>query len=94
MDKNIFRELRNKLIDDRIALTKKYIEAVSDELKKYKLNNLVKRKDDGKIGYLKIQNDRVQFFPIKKDGTMSLIKNGYILNVLKEFEPYNEESEV
>ena len=93
MDKNIFRELRNKLIDERIALTKKYIEDVSAELKKYKLNNLVKRKEDGKIGFLKIQNERVQFFPIKKDGTMSLIKDGYIINVLEEFEPYNEGGE-
>lgn len=59
-------------------------------LKIYKLNNLVKRKEDGKIGFLKIQNERVQFFPIKKDGTMSLIKDGYILNALEEFEPYNK----
>ena len=90
MDKNIFRQLRDNLIDERMALMKKYIQLVNDELKKYKLNNLVKRKEDGKIGYLKVQNDRVEFFPILKNGKMSLIKSGYILNVLEEFEPYIE----
>lgn len=50
-----------------------------------------RRKEDGKIGYLGLNRDnRIVFYPTKKDGTTSLQSGGWFMEdmVNELFEPY------
>lgn len=84
------KELRSKYTDDCIKLRKDYHTAVNDQLIKTHLNGLVKRKEDGKIGWLCCKEVRVEFYPRTKNGTPSSRSDGWVSDAENEFEPYTE----
>lgn len=87
------RELRKDYAEAKIELENEYKNNVKKRLHELGLDKLVRRKDDGKIGVLELDGNRVEFYPLKKNGTKRIYSEGYICEVETEFEPYNEESE-
>lgn len=86
--------LRKMHEEERKALTAKYYKAVKERLIECHLDGLVRRKKDGKIGWLWVEIDvgriTVKFHPMKKDGTPSINASGWSFDVEHDFEPYEE----
>ena len=86
-------EICQKYSDAQKKATKEYIDSKWKFLEKHNLNNKVRRIKDKKIGYLRLgSGNRINFYPLKKDGTKSLNCNGYFweTDVLEHFEPYED----
>lgn len=81
------KELKNKYLDDSIALRKQYQADCNARLAEIHLNGLVKRKEDGQVGILRIGEYRFEFFPLTKKGTPRTYQDGYVSNPETEFEP-------
>ena len=68
---------------------------VKKSLAESHLENLVIRKEDGRVGWLRvtptIYGFAIEFYPRTKSGKMSKLASGYVGNsVEKYFEPYKE----
>ena len=89
-------ELRKMHEEERKVLITKHYEAVKARLRELHLDGLVRRKKDGKIGWLWVGINAVRgkididFHPMKKDGTPSVNASGWSFDIEGEFEPYKE----
>ena len=87
-------ELKRAHDKERKNLTEKYYEAVKARLRELHLDGLVRRKKDGKIGWLWVGIDvcriTINFHPMKKDGTPSVNASGWSFDIEGDFEPYKE----
>jgi len=88
---NEIEELRKKYEKAVRDAKQAYIDDVYKLLEEHGLMYKVVRKEDGKKGWLKVDYSlRVNFYPAKKDGTMSRNSSGWTSqsHLLEEFEPY------
>lgn len=70
-------------------------EGMLNILKNYDLDGLVRRKRDGRVGRLGINDYNLgryyySFYPITKSGEPSKLANGYVGDIGLEFEPYHD----
>lgn len=85
-------EIRKKYGEDEKALRESYTEAINERLKEIHLDGLVRRKSDGRLGWLEVDfYGALCFYPQTKTGERSIIQNGSVGNVEENFEPYVDE---
>lgn len=78
--------------------TAQTVNDLKEELKESRLDGLVRRKSDGRLGWLQVRTyapymPELAFYPRTKAGEMSLKADGYIVksvDVREEFEPAEE----
>ena len=83
------RKLQREISFKVTEVKKEGEQAVKEKLKELKLDGLVKRKSDGKIGKLEVlEYYELRFYPLKKNLLPSEKASGYVWEVEEEFEPY------
>ena len=90
-----FYEIEKKYMQERRDLVARCEADIKSRLTELHLDGLVRRKKDGKIGWLWVERKegcrvKVNFHPRKKDGTPSVNSSGWAFDVEGEFEPYEE----
>ena len=83
-------EIRDKYLDEKRKLTEDYKKKANARLKEIGLGGLVRRKRDGKIGWIKVRDYYFVFFPRTKKGEMSLKADEYIFDPEANCEPVDE----
>lgn len=83
-------EIREKFLAEKRELEKKYKNDVNARLIEVGLGGLVRRKRDGKIGWIKVVDYHFEFYPRTKKGEISLVCNGWVGDPEANFEPVQE----
>ena len=83
-------EIRDKYLDEKRELTKKYMNEANARLKEVGLVGLVRRKRDGKIGWIKVGEYYFEFYPRTKKGELSLVRHELVCDPEVVFEPVEE----
>ena len=83
-------EIREKYLDEKRELAENYKKKANARLKEVGLGGLVRRKSDGRIGWLRVSEFYIDFYPRTKKGEMSLVCNGYTGDPEANFEPVDE----
>ena len=88
-------EIEKKYMEERRDLVARYEADIKSRLTELNFDGLVRRKKDGKIGWLWVEREagyrvKINFHPRKKDGTPSVNSSGWAFDVEREFEPYKE----
>ena len=83
-------EIREKYLKEKRELEKKYKNDVNARLIEVGLGGLVRRKRDGKIGWIKVREYYFEFYPRTKKGEISMVSNGSVGDPEANFEPVQE----
>lgn len=84
-------EIRVQYNDEMRAVKGKYRQSVNDWLKENNYDGLVRRKRDGKIGWVALDYENsLNFYSRTKKGVRSINSSGYVFNIEREFEPITE----
>ena len=88
-------EIEKKYMEERRDLVARHEADIKSRLTELNLDGLVRRKKDGKIGWLWVESEvgcrvKVTFHPRKKDGIPSVNSSGWAFDVEDEFETYKE----
>lgn len=84
-------EIKVKYNDELRAVKEKYRQSVNDWLKENNWGGLVRRKRDGKVGWVDLDYDNfLNFYARTKKGTRSINSSGYVFDLEKEFELITE----
>lgn len=83
-------DIRKEYNDDLKRIRNNYEASVKNWLISKNLGGLVRRKSDGKLGWLCLGLYFIDFYPKTKSGAKSKISSGYPWNIEKEFEPVKE----
>lgn len=85
-------EIRKQYGKDKNAFLEAYTNKIKERLKEIHLDGLVRRKEDGRIGWLETDYyGALCFYPRTKEGKKSINQNGTTFYVETSFEPYVEE---
>ena len=85
------KEIKAQYNDELRATREKYRQSVNDWLKENNYAGLVRRKHDGKIGWIDLDYDNdLNFYARTKNGIRSLKSSGYVVDVEDDFEPVTE----
>ena len=91
-----FDEALERYYEKREVISEEFREDVKTWLKELGLDSKVRRKKDGKIGYLDVDYYKsLNFYPLKKDGTPSIKCSGWVnpKNPEEQFERYEDEGD-
>lgn len=91
-----FNEALQKYYEKRGVISNEFRSDVHDWLQSLGLDGKVRRKEDGKIGWLDVDYYKsLNFYPVRKDGTMSIKCSGWVnpANPEEQFERYEDESD-
>lgn len=93
-------EIDSKYRRDRLALHEKHVKDLEARLAEVHLDGKVRRKRDGKIGWLRVRelyidglSVEIAFFPVTKTGEMSKHASGGVDYAEELFEPVEAENE-
>lgn len=86
-------EIKIKYINDKRNITVSCQTALRERLKETNLDGIVRRKKDGKLGYLDIYGVDVAFYPITKKGIRSQNSSGWSIDIENDYEPFKEEND-
>lgn len=92
------RELIKKHSETMIQSREQCVIAIEEELKNAGLGGLVKRKRDGRLGWIEVKRRLysvgLEFYPKTKSGEKSQRCDGYVsslMDISEQFEPAEEE---
>ena len=89
------KELKTQYNDEMRAVKEKYRQSVNAWLKENNYDGLVRRKRDGKIGWIALDYENsLNFYARTKKGVRSINSSGYVFDVEEDFEPMTEEETV
>lgn len=90
-----FDEALEKYYEKRDKISEEFKADVKEWLKELGLDGKVRRKSDGKIGWLDVDYYKsLNFYPIRKDGTMAIRCSGWVSpsEPERDFERYEDDS--
>ena len=85
------KEIKAQYNDEMRATRERYRQSVHDWLKENNYAGLVRRKRDGKIGWIDLDADNIlNFYARTKKGIRSINSSGYVFDIEEGFEPITE----
>lgn len=85
-----FFDIKKEYNEDLKRVRNNFEASVKNWLISKNLGGLVRRKSDGKLGWLCLGQYFIEFYPKTMSGEKSKIANGTTWNIEKEFEPVTE----